>query len=129
MKSEEKNELWEADEQLFNSVRDKYQSPQEQKFFEQLLEKQTWDCAVIGDMLLSENDNEEQLFIVRNEFEEYSIGKHNSDKKKVHVMNLSQALSLNLKECGFLQEDIILWEWLRKRDYKGVRYDRNYDYI
>ncbi len=129
MESADKNELWEEDEQLFHTMRDKYQSPEEKEFFENLFERQTWDCAIIGDLLLHENDNEDKLYIVRNYFEEYIIGKEGSDKENVHVMNLTEALNTNLKDVGFLQEDITLWDWLRKRNYNGVRYDQNYDYI
>ncbi len=127
MKCKEKYEFWEVDEQLFNSMRGNYQSPEEKEFFEKLYEKQSWDCTIAGDLLLHENDNEDRIYIVRNNCDEYVIGQ--DDKEQVHVMNLTEALNTNLKEVGFLQENITLWDWLRKRNYKGMQYDHNYDFI
>ena len=42
-------------------------------------------------------------------------------------MTLSDALSLNLKELGFIDRDLTLLEWLRESGYRYVNYDRNYD--
>ena len=46
-----------------------------------------------------------------------------------HVMSLSEALEINLLECGFVNRDVSLWEWLRERNYKGVEYNHNFDNI
>lgn len=129
MKSEEKNEMWDVDSQLFASMSGNYQSENERVFFETLHERQLWECSISGDMLLSGTNNEDGLFIVRIHFDEYRIGTDIKNVSKQHVMNLSEALSLNLQECGLLDESITLFEWLRRRDYKGVWYDHDYDYI
>ena len=41
-------------------------------------------------------------------------------------MKLSEALNANLKQLGYLDRDITLLDWLRERDYKGIRYNHNY---
>lgn len=46
-----------------------------------------------------------------------------------HVMNLSEALALNLKQLGYIDRDLTLLEWLRECDYSVVNYERNYDII
>lgn len=124
MKKEIANELWEVDSQLFATMRHKYQSENEKVFFEQMLEKELCDCAVMGDLILSENDNEAHLYIYRIGFEEFEVGVVPRVVNKLHTMNLSEALSLNLKDCGFLADSVTLLQWLRLRDYKGVRYDQ-----
>ena len=42
-------------------------------------------------------------------------------------MCLSDALSLNLKDLGFIDRDLTLYQWLRERDYDVVNYERNFD--
>ena len=49
--------------------------------------------------------------------------------EEYHVMNLSEALNTNLKERGYLDRDITLLDWLRERDYQGIRYNHNYAYM
>ncbi len=44
------------------------------------------------------------------------------------VQNQIDALNLNLKEISVLDEDITLFEWLRRRDYAGITYDNDFDY-
>ncbi len=127
MKSIKRNKLWDVDEQLFTSMRAHYQSDREQEFFEKVRERQLWDCSVSGDLLMSENDNEDRLYIMRIQFDEYEVGNYDSEVEEQHVMNLSEALSLNLKECGLSSQDLTLLQWLRGRDYSGIRYDCNYD--
>lgn len=129
MKSEIINELWEEDMQLFSAMKGKYQSPNEQLFFETLLRLQEWDFSCSGDLLLSEKDNEDALFIMRVNFEEYVVGcTLITPRNNQHVMNLSEALAINLKACGFLNEDLTLLQWLQKHDYSAIRYDRNFDF-
>ncbi len=121
------NELWDVDHELFASMNDKYQSDNEREFFTQLLYKQQWECTLENDLILSERDNESEIYIVRAWFEEYIVGRRGVAEEQ-HVMNLSSALVLNLKEIGVEDEDITLFEWLRRRDYAGVRYDNDHDY-
>lgn len=42
-------------------------------------------------------------------------------------MDFHDALYVNLRECGFIDENITLLEWLRKRNYNGVEYNHNFD--
>ncbi len=127
MKSTKINLMWEEDDNLFASMKDNYQSENEREFFEKILYKQQWECSLSNDLILSEKDNEDEIYIVRVYFEEYIVGKKGKIEEE-HVMNLSTALNLNLKEIGVLDESITLFEWLRRRDYVGVKYDNDFDY-
>lgn len=106
-----------------------YQSANEKKFFEYLFEVEQWDFSMSGDLLLHEDDNEDKIYIMRIDFDEYEVGKDSPDVvENQHVQGIADALALNMKKCGFLDENISLMQWLKKRDYKGVRYDQNRDF-
>lgn len=77
---------------------------------------------------MSELNNEDRLYIVRCEYEEYIVGQEFIAEEQ-HVMCLYDALNLNLKKTGLVDKDITLFEWLRQRDYAGIEYDHNYDDI
>lgn len=118
-----------SDAKLFESMRDNYQSANEKKFFEYLFDAEQWDFSMSGDLLLHEDDNEDKLYIMRVDFDEYEVGKNSTNiPENQHVQGLAVALALNMKEYGFLNENITLLQWLKKRDYKGVRYDQNRDF-
>ena len=101
----------------------------EKKFFEYLFDVEQWDFSMSGDLLLHENDNEDNIYIMRVGFDEYEVGKDSPIfSENQHVQGLANALALKMKECGFLDKNITLLQWLKKRDYKGVRYDQNRDF-
>lgn len=121
-----KNELWEQDNELFERMAKCYQSENEKLFFEKLRYKQENVFTFMNDLILDEDSNDDKLYIVRCEYDEYVVGKSGFTGEK-HVMCLSSALDINLKEAGFLDKDITLFQWLRNRDYQGVEFDHNYD--
>lgn len=125
---EMKHRLALKDKALFESMVGHYQSDNEREFFENLRFKQENVFTVSHDLILHEDNNEDGLYIVRCEYEEYIVG-HEKVIEEQHVMFLAEALQLNLKEAGLLDRDITLFDWLRERDYKGVEYDHNYDDI
>ncbi len=120
--------MWRVDNELFARMKDNYQSDNEREFFEKLLYKQQWEDSLSNDLLLSENDNDDEIYIVREYCSEYVVGRFGKGYGEEHVMNLSEALNLNLKEIGALDEDITLFEWLRRRDYAGIDYNNDFDY-
>ena len=123
-----KHELWDEDKKLFESMKGHYQSVNEENFFKI---KQEYECTSLNDLIVSEYENEDEIYIVREYNEEYVVG-HGIETDGVqeeHVMNLSEALALNLKDLGFLNRDVTLLQWLRECDYQVVNYERNYDII
>ncbi len=129
MRTARQHKLWDAAALLFASMRDRYQSENEKIFFEYLFDVESWDFSMEGDLLLHEDDNEDGLYIMRVDFDEYVVGQDRlTSPGNQHVQSLATALALNLKDCGFLSQDITLGGWLKKRDYVGVRYDQNRDF-
>lgn len=130
MRLQEIHNLPAADKELFNRISSNYQSYKERWFFESIKELEQWDCSVAHDIIMSQNDNEDCIFIVRANCNEYIFGCDDLKDHRVyeHVMTLSEALSSNLKALGVVDTDITLLEWLRSRDYSGVSFNHNLDY-
>ena len=118
--------MWDEDIALFRRMEGNYQSEREREFFEKLKYKEENVLTVSNDLLMSEYDNEDKIYIVREEYSEFVVGREDVVDEQ-HYMNLSEALAANLREIGLLDRDITLFQWLRERDYKGVMYDHNYD--
>lgn len=116
------------DRELFEAMEGRFISENEKIFFEIIRYKQEHVFTFANDLILSETNNDEGLYIVRCEYEEYIVGRRGLTQEQ-HVMCLCEALNLNLKVCGLIDRDITLFQWLRERDYEGVEYDHNYDDI
>ena len=125
----EKHKLWDADAKLFVSMKGNYQSKNEEHFFKNMKYKQEYEATALNDLLVSEYENQDEIYIVRMYNEEYIVGQGigTDGANEEHVMCLFQALNLNLKELGFLDKDLTLLDWLRECDYSVVNYERNYD--
>ena len=121
-----KNKLWDVDEQLFASFDGKYQSENETLFFKNMRFKQEYEPTLSNDLIISEADNEDEIYLVRVEYDEYLVGIGTDQTHEIHVMNLSEALSVDLSTIGFGHK-VTLLDWLQQRDYAGVLYDHNYD--
>ena len=122
------NNLCTEDIALFDAMEGHFQSENERTFFEKMRQKMEGEIAPSNDLIMFEEDNEDHIYIVRCIYDEFVVGHGQKDNydKEYHVMNLSAALKANLKELGFLTRDVTLLEWLRERDYRGVRYNHNY---
>jgi hypothetical protein len=125
----EKHKLWDADAKLFASMKGNYQSKNEENFFMNMQYKEEYQATALNDLLVSEYENQDEIYIVRMYNEEYIVGQGigTDGVNEEHVMCLFEALNLNLKELGFLDRDVTLLDWLRECDYSVVNYERNYD--
>ena len=126
-----KHKLWEEDAILFASMVDNYVSANEENFFKNMQYKQEYEPTALNDLIVSEYENDDEIYIVRMYNDEYVVG-HGIDTDgafEEHVMCLSEALMLNLKSLRFIGRDLTLWEWLRECDYTVVNYERNYDIL
>ena len=129
MKIKEKHQLWDEDIRLFTSMKDHFVSENEANFFKNMQYKQEYEVTALNDLLVSEYENDDEIYVVRENYEEYVVG-HGIDTdgaNEEHVMCLAEALALNLKDLGFINRNLTLLQWLRERDYSVVNYERNYD--
>lgn len=123
------NELWPADKQLFASMKFESITHEEFNFFQNMEFKEEHEVTLSNDLIMSEHNNSDGIYIVREIYDEYVIGCSKCPDNEVHVMNLDEALSLKLSDIGIENTNLTLWEWLRAINYKGITYNHNYDKI
>lgn len=122
------NKLWPVDSELFTAMKTDSITPEEFNFFQNMQFKQEHEPTLSNDLILSENDNPERIYIVREVYDEYVVGCANHPENEVHVMNLSEALNINLSSIGVkTPKGATIGEWLRSINYKGISYNHNYD--
>lgn len=123
------HKLHPKDEELFSKMENNYISENERIFFETQKYKQIYVVTSLNDLVISEYDNKDHIYLVRIAFDEYELGHGINEEydEPYHTMCLSEVLDANLKDLGYLDRDITLLEWLRERDYEGVLYHHNYD--
>lgn len=121
------NQLWPADENLFATMKSNSITPEEFNFFQNMQFKELHESTLSNDLIMSEHDNADGIYIVREEYDEYLIGCVAHPEDEIHVMNLSEALNINLTQIGIKTKNETIWEWLRSINYHGVSYNHNYD--
>jgi hypothetical protein len=106
-------------------------SENEKEFFEKLRYKVLHETAFSNDVLMKDDENDDAIYIMRVGTDDIMVGHNLTVKGKEHecveLAGVCFAMSYDL--CDFLGYHITLQEWLRKRDYQGIRYDRNNDYM
>lgn len=125
------NELWPEDEACLSAMEQNPVSENEREFFRMLRQKMQSELAPCRELLFSEKDNDDELYLLRDQYDEFILGSAKNGERwnNQHVMRLSDALSLNLRELGYLDRDLNLLEWLRERDYRGVMFNHNNAYM
>lgn len=121
------NALWAADEKLFAAHQIGCLTSEEFNFFQNMRFKEESEPTLSNDLIMSEDDNSLGIYIVRVNYDEYMIGCTQRPDGELYAMNLSEALSIKLKDIGIDNCDKTLGEWLQSINYKGVKYNRNYD--
>lgn len=119
---EKVNQLSQEDIQLFTSMVGHYLSEEERIFFETLKYKEEYELATMNELLLIEEDNEDNLYFIRIYADEYEIG---LGAIKEHFQSLADALQMQLSKIGMPENDCTFGQWLQRRNYKGIHYNRN----
>lgn len=121
---EKVNQLSLEDVQLFSSMVGHYQTEEERVFFETMKYKEEYELAFMNELLLTEEDNEDNLYFIRIYADEYEVG---LGATKKHFQSLADALQMRLSEIGMSADDCTFGQWLQQRNYKGIHFDRNID--
>ena len=105
-------------------------SRNEFQFFTLILYKILNEMAASNECLLHENDNEDGFYILRCGTSDFLIGTARNNIEPRPVTTEYSGIFSFLKQdlFPFIHRHISIWDWLRERDYRGIRYDRNYDY-
>lgn len=131
MSNKHENELWPQDIEFLKNINSHPFSESERLFFEKLKSKMEDELAPCKEVLFSERDNADGIFLLRDGYDEFILGTERNDVPEdyIHVMNLSDVMSLNLGNAKFVDRDITLLDWLRERDYKGAMFNHNNAYM
>lgn len=117
------------DVELFKAMEAGYVSDNEHKFFEEMKRKELYEFPVSTfDVLMSEEDNDDGLYIVKCYYSEYVVGiSTSSGAAKLNFVPTSLKAALNVDLFPLLGRHETILDWLRKRDYKGVKYDYEWE--
>lgn len=129
-----KDEGWEYLEDTpdeFDSAIKSAVSENEREFFKKLRYKLLHETAFSNDILMYDWNNDEGLYLYRVGTDDFMIGKWLSRPKESIGGHEFTGLFGVLEEdlYPWLGRHITLWQWLRDRDYKGISYDTNNDYM
>ena len=126
MKKEPLFELCAEDDLLFKQMEGHYQPKEEQMFFETMRYKEMYEPAYSNEELILREENEEKVDIIRCSECEYEFGSGEyGNATALYVCSLADMLNTNLLEVGITSMKGTMLDWLRARNYKGIRYDRN----
>jgi hypothetical protein len=133
MNKQQLNEDWEDitdTPEEFEAAIQNAVSNNEKEFFEKLRYKVLHETAFSNDVLMKDDENEDALYIMRVGTDDIIIGHHlivaGKKHEAIEISGVCFAMSYDLYD--FLGYHITLQEWLRKRDYQGIHYNRNNDY-
>lgn len=68
------NIIWDEDAALFASMAGNYQSANEENFFKDMQHKEEYEPTALNDLIVSEYENKDEIYMVRMYNEEYVIG-------------------------------------------------------
>lgn len=126
MKREPLFDLCEEDAMLFEQVKGHYQSEEERIFFETMFYKEMYEPAYSNEELILKDENEDKVDIIRCSECEYEFGSGDyGNSTNLYVNSLAELLNTNLADVGISSMHGTMLDWLRARNYKGIRYDRN----
>lgn len=101
------------------------QTNEECYFLERIKAKEMGEFAPSADLLVSERDNADQLFLVRYYFTEYKIDSM-SARRGSSIYSISFEDLMNEDLCPLLCRHMTVLEWLREQKFACVGYYGNY---
>lgn len=120
------NRILEDDRIICTKIIESSRTPNEKEFFSKMLRKETEEIALSGDLIMSEHDNNMEIYILREIYDEFRVGVASPESKEVFSEGICRLLSTPLRDIG-LDNDKTIGEWLREIDYNGINYNANYD--
>ena len=104
------------------------ESDNESKFFKTLMYKVVHEPAASNDVLMHNEDNEDGIYILRVS-DDFMIGKKDENGMDACTPSEYSGLFffLSTDMYPYLGHHITVGEWLKRRDYGGIRYDANND--
>lgn len=114
-------------EEFENAIKNA-KSDNERTFFESIMYKVVHEPAFSNDVLMHDKDNKDRIYILRVS-DDFIIGMKDSNGMDAgspsEYSGLFSFLATDM--YPYLHHHITVGEWLRNRDYAGIRYDANND--
>ena len=112
----------------FDNAIQNAESDNERKFFKTLMYKVVHEPAASNDVLMHNEDNEDGIYILRVS-DDFMIGKKGNSGMDACTPSEYSGLFffLSTDMYPYLGHHITVGEWLKQRDYTGIRYDANND--
>lgn len=98
----------------------------ERIFFETLRHRHNHHWYIVDDRLVEETSNKERIYLWRLLGNEYEIDHQREDgtwDTEYHVMDIKEVMEINLKDVGYIKENLTVLDWLRKNDFSFVNYN------
>lgn len=131
MKIDEKDDGWNWTWDKPSQFREAYDnavSDNEREFFEKIMDKQLHEVSFSNDVLMHDRDNEDDIYILRIGQDDYMIGTARAVNNKPVPWEYESLFSfLSSDMYDYIGRHVTVHEWLRERDFKGIRYDANND--
>lgn len=121
------NNIWDEDKNLFASKIKESRTHEEFNFYNNMKFKEECEPTLSNDLILSEQDNALGIYIVRLNYDEYLIGQISNRNDEIYAKNLSEALNVKLSDLGIRNCEMTIGQWLQSVNYRGVKYNQNYD--
>lgn len=114
------------DAELFEKMLNSPETPQERRFFEEMRRKEWGEFAPNADLIINEDNNDDEIYLVRYYYEEYKLGrgKRGSGYPASYKDSLSDILGSDMS--AYIGRGITLLDWLRENNFECVNYDGNY---
>lgn len=121
-------ELWPEDKALFASMKGQNSTSQEKEFFEKMEWKEKHENVATVDIILSEDTNDDELYIVRQGDAEYKAGRgHKGHRRPIAVDGWCLAVFLQQDLFPLLDRHVTVLEWLREHNFAGINYEGSLD--
>lgn len=118
----ENEEMYKEDVEFFANIFNVEMRRNERNFFEKMKEKVESEFAPSADIMMLEENNKDEIFLIRYYFSEFKIGKLHGNEA-IYCISFAQAINADL--FILLGRHITLMEWLREIDFKGINYSGN----
>lgn len=115
-------EMYKEDVEFFATIFKEKMPEQERIFFEKMKEKVEGEFAPSADIMMLEENNKDEIYLIRYYFSEFKIGRLNSDND---IYSITFAQVINEDMFILLGRHITLLEWLREIDFQGLNYNGN----
>jgi len=113
-------------EMYFEKMVTDAKSEKEREFFQTMRFRHANNFILTDDRLVEDTENTDHIYLYRLIENEFEVGQMlpDGEHKEQHVMDIKEAMELNLMDLGYIDRNLTVLEWLRENDFAMVNYER-----